>query len=310
MSSNVKAETKLFDRQSEFWKNYRAGRPVIPSSFYQRFYDYHTAHEGSFGTVHDVGAGFGELSLELSKKFARVIVSDPAPKSLNVAKELISAASGSLDRFSFRQERVEDCDLPKSSVDAVFCCNAIHWTELDKAMAVMTDQLKPHGTIFICLNGIPKYDPKIQPAWWRMVDNCLADVTKRMPKADVERILAIQDNGYDCVALPEIEFEPGAVRLKLNMLGDPNAFVQAPENSKDAPHVSNVGPRDRLDDGIERDWFFDVDIEGLKATVGSYPFDPDPEMLEMHLSKLDALLAGGTCEGHWPVSILMATRRS
>ncbi|KAL9067737.1 MAG: hypothetical protein Q9157_006710 [Trypethelium eluteriae] len=310
MPSDIKTESTLFDRRTEFWRNYRIGRPAIPSSFYQRFYDYHATHGGSFGTVHDVGAGFGELSLELSKRFDHVIVSDPAPKSLDVARELIGAASSSFNKFSFRQERVEDCELPKASVDAIFCCNAIHWTDLDKAMAISTDQLKPHGTLFICLNGIPKYDSAVQPSWWSMVDNCLADVKKRMPKADVERILAIQDNGYDCIALPESDFEPGAVRLKLNMMGDPAAFVQAPESSKGGPHVSNVGPHDRLEEGVEEDWFFDVDIEGLRATVGSYPFDPDPDMLERHLSKLDIILAGGTCRGHWPVSILMATRRT
>ncbi|KAI9704489.1 MAG: hypothetical protein M1820_005563 [Bogoriella megaspora] len=121
---------------------------------------------------------------------------------------------------------------------------------------------------------------------------------------------AIQDNGYDCIALPESDFEPGAVRLKLNMMGNPDAFVQAPESSNGGPHVSKIGPHDRLEEGVEEDWFFNVNIRGLKATVGSYPFDPDPDMLETHLSKLDTILADGTCKGHWPVSIIMATRRT
>ena len=309
MPSLSQSESTLFDRQREFWKNYQAGRPVIPASFFQRLYDYHADKGGSFGTVHDVGAGFGALSLELSKKFSHVIVGDPAPKSLGVAKELIEAAGGNPSQFMYRQERIEDSDVPNASVDVIFCCNTIHWTDLEKAMKVMIRQLRPGGTLFICLNGIPKYNPKIQPSWWKMVDDCLAKVTTRMPKADVERILAIQDNGYDCVALPETDFEHRAVRLKLNMLGNPNAFVQAPETSKDATRVSRVGPSDRLEEGVDRDWFFDVDIDGLRATVGSYPFDPDPEMLEAHLSELDSILGGGKCDGHWPVSIMMATKR-
>lgn len=310
MSSAATIESTLFDRQSEFWKNYQAGRPVIPASFYQRFYDYHAQKGGSFGTVHDVGAGFGELSIELSKRFSHVILGDPAPKSLSVAKELIKESNSDQSQFTFRQERIEDSDLLEASVDAVFSCNAIHWTDLEKAMAAITYQLKPGGTLFICLNGIPKYDLKIQPTWWKMVDACLAGVATRMPIADIERVISIQDNGYDSVVLPESDFEPGAMRLKLNTLGNPDAFVQAPQTTENTTRVSRIGPNDKLQDSVEKEWFFEVDIDGLRATVGSYPFDPDPEMLEQHLSKLAILLDGGKCEGHWPVSIIMATKRN
>ena len=309
MSSPIKVDMMFYDRQQDFWKNYQTGRPIIPDSFYQRFYDYHAANGGSFEVVYDAGAGYGELSLELGKKFKHVIVGDPAPKSLDVARNLIRAAGGSHDQYTFRQERIEDSDLPEGSVDAIFFCNGIHWTDIERAMDVMTRQLKPGGTLFICINGVPKYDPKIQSSWWKMVDACMADLGPRIPKEKLERILAIQDNGYDCVPLPESDFEPGAIRLKLNTLGDEEAFVQAPESSKNASPVQKIGPNDRLEEDIDKDWFFEVDIEGLKATIGSYPFDPDPGMLEHHISGLETLLGGGKCEGHWPVSIIMATRK-
>ncbi|KAL9620516.1 MAG: hypothetical protein Q9160_004985 [Pyrenula sp. 1 TL-2023] len=309
MSTSTKAESMLFDRDGEFWKNYKAGRPIIPPSFYQRFFDYHEHKGGSFETAYDVGAGFGELALNLSKRFSHVIVGDPAPNSLSVAQELIKAANTNGPHFTFRQERIEESDLPAASVDAIFCGNMIQWTDVETAMAVVTRQLKPGGTLFISLSGIPKYDARIQPTWWKMVDACVANLVVRMPHIDFDRLFAVQDNGYDSVAVPEGDFEVGVVRLKLNTFGDPKAFIQAPESSRNAKRVSRVGSNDSIQEGIDKDWFFDVDIDDMKATLGSYPLDPDPEMLKGHLSELDALLAGGKCEGHWPVSIIMATRR-
>lgn len=79
-----------------------------------------------------------------------------------------------------------------------------------------------------------------------MVDACMVKVAARMPKADLDRILAIQDNGFDSVSLSECDFEPGIIRLKLNTLGDTDAFVQAPQASTDAQRVLRIGPNDRL----------------------------------------------------------------
>ena len=315
----------IFDRQSEFWKKFQAGRADIPASFYQRFYDYHAGKGGLFDTVYDVGAAFGGNSLELSKKFSHVIVGDPALKSLDVTRQFIETTTktngDNASKFTFRQERIEDSDLPEASVDAFFLYNTIHWTDLDKAMAVMARQLKPGGTLFVCLSGIPKYDPKIQPGWWKMMDAFLSEVAARRSKAgserdlatqdksDVEHILAIQDNGYDGVPIPETYFEPGAIRLKLNTLDDPHAFVMAPENSKNATLVSKIGPNDVVEKGEDKDWFFEADIDTIRATANAYPLDPDPKVMDQHLAELEKILGGGKCEGHWPVSIIMATKR-
>ena len=322
-STTTGGKTKLFDRQQDFWKNYQAGRPKYPASFYQRFYNYHATKGGSFGTVHDVGAGFGEMSLELGRRFSHVIVSDPAPQSLAIAQEQLNSTAPSASapsslppqpQFSFLQERVEDSSVPPASVDAVFACNVVHWTQLERAMAVLTSQLKPGGTLFLAITGIPAFSsPPVQRAWWDLVEACLDGITARRPEVDMgfHRVCALQDSGYNCVAVPESEYEPGVLRLKLNTLGDSGAFVFAPKYSPsdDERPASAIGPRDRVEEGVEREWFFDVDSQDLRAKVAAYPFDPEPEMLERHLAELDALLEGGKCEGRWPVGIILATRR-
>ncbi|MCJ1330853.1 hypothetical protein MMC10_007540 [Thelotrema lepadinum] len=313
MSSSANRDSNIYDNKQEFWEKYRAGRPKFPSSFYQRFYDYHASHGGSFGTVEDVGAGFGDMSLQLSKKFSHVIVSDPAPRSLDVARELMSSTvSDYASHFSFRQEKIEESKLPEYSVDAVFSSNALHWMDFEKAVPTMTRQLKPRGTLFICLCGIPRYhDPRIQQIWWNLINTSFDGLFVRTPSTEfnIRRASAIADNGYDCVALPESVFESGALRLKLNYLGEQDAFVFAPGSNGDLTYDSNVGPNDRLVEEVDKDYFFEVDTSGIRAKMASYPFDPDPQMLENHLSEIEKILDGGKCKGHWPVSIILATKR-
>ena len=313
MSSSTKGDLNIYDNKQEFWEKYRAGRPKYPSSFYQRFYDYHASHGGSFETVEDVGAGFGDFSLELSKRFSHVIVSDPAPRSLDVARELMgSAVKDHASRFSFRQEKIEDSDLPKSSVDAIFTSSALHWMDIEKAVPAMTRQLKPGGTLFICLCGVPRWhDSRIQQIWWNLINACLDGIITRNPGSEfnLRRASAIADNGYDCVALPERDFEPGAIRLKLNYLGERDAFVFAPGSRGNITYKSKVGPKDEVVDEVDKDWFFEANIEGIRAKMASYPIDPDPQVLEQYLSEMGELLGGGKCKGHWPVSIILATKR-
>ena len=313
MSSSTKRDLDIYDKKEEFWEKYRAGRPKIPSGFFKRFYDYHASHGGSFETVEDVGAGFGDFSLELSRRFAHVIVSDPAPRSLDVARELMgSAVRDHASKFSFRQEKIEDSELPKSSVDAIFTSNALHWMDIEKAVPAMTRQLKPGGTLFICLCGIPRWhDSEIQQIWWGLIKACLDGIMRRDPSAEfnLRRASAITDNGYDCVALPERDFEPGALRLKLNYLGEPDAFVFVPGGRGNITYKSKVGPKDILVEEVDKDWFFEVNMEGIRAKMASYPIDPDPQILEGHFSEMEKLLGGGKCKGHWPVSIILATKR-
>ena len=57
------------------------------------------------------------------------------------------------------------------------------------------------------------------------------------------------------------------------------------------------------------DWFFEADIRHLRAIVPSYPFDPDPDVLESHLLALSGLLKNGECKVHWPISIVTAMEK-
>ena len=311
-------EPNFYDNKGDFWKKYREGRVIIPASFYQRFYDYHVSHGGSFGTLLDVGAGFGELSFELSKKFSHVTLSDPAPQSMNVARDFIRSQVGSdiSSRFSFRQERIEDSEAPEASFDAVFSSTALHWMDHEEAVKRMTRQLKPGGTLFLSQAGVLRFnDPEVQRLWWKMLGDAVREKIARTPGSEHTnmRSSAIADIAYDCVALPETVFEPGAVRLKLNAMGEKDAFMFMPDGAGDLKHdsryESKVGPNDRLEEGEEREWFFEVDIQGVRTIMASYPLNLESQEFKDNLAEIGKFLDGGKCQGRWMVTIIMATKR-
>ena len=46
---------------------------------------------------------------------------------------------------------------------------------------------------------------------------------------------------------------------------------------QDIIRKSRIKPNDRLEEGVDKDCLFDANSLGLRATIGSYPFDPDPK---------------------------------
>jgi 2-polyprenyl-3-methyl-5-hydroxy-6-metoxy-1,4-benzoquinol methylase len=85
MTSQADDEKPGFSAPGFNWSDYIRYRPVYPTSHYERIYEHHRLHSGSWKTAHDVGAGAGIASQELAKKFERVIVSDPNDGYVNIA---------------------------------------------------------------------------------------------------------------------------------------------------------------------------------------------------------------------------------
>jgi trans-aconitate 3-methyltransferase len=313
MGESKDVDPNMYNQHKSFWEDYRAGRPKFPASFYDRFYTYHKENGGDFGTIYDVGAGPGEMSFELSKKFAHVIVGDPSPKSQAIAKDLLGPAndnaSSEKPKFAFLNETIEECSLPDASVDAIWACTMMHWTEPEKAVETMARILKPGGTVFIAAAGIPRFEEKIQKLWFEFMDAGIAHSAKNRDPTNVRRTLEIADNGYDSIAFPEPVWRPGVQRIKLNTRGIPDIWLLSPQASKDVTPVSRVGPNDKLEDITDKEWFYDGTYEAIKANAMSYPFARGHPRVEDYLAKIEKALDGGSCEAWWPVSIIMATKK-
>ena len=305
-----------YDLDSEFWQRYLLGRPKVPSSFFQRVYDYHALHGGDFGVVNDIGAGVGQWSSVLAKRFQRVIVTDPAETNIGTAKLRLIAPpqSGSNDAsspFTFVQAKCEDDIQPPASVDMVFTTTAMHYVDLGPGMDAIAKQLKPGGTFCCAFFGIIVLeDPKLQEILSRIYDAGIISIKNSglMPPDRLKAVLEIGDSGFDAVPLSPEYFETRALRIRLNTYGDGEVFRMSKSLRDEMPLVSRIAPGEKQESEEDLDWHFEIALAGLKAHIGTFPW-PDPTIFEPFWKELDSALGNGVCRGHWPVNIILATRK-
>lgn len=307
-------ETTVYNKSRDFWNTYRKGRPKIPASFYDRFYTYHASHNGSFGTVHDVGAGYGLYSLTLAERFSHVIVSDAGEKNVEVARNLLQPGTpDSPSKFTFLHEPAEKSTVTDSAVDAVFMCNALHFTHPSDALSCFSRQLKSGGTLFIAHNGICKFDypPALQQAWYDMMDVGMHKTIHSIPEGRRNAMFGVEGSGYDFVEIPGDQWE-NVKRVKLNTRGDPLAFALNLEGFRAKTGESKVAKGEVLDeDEVDEGWSFEADLELLRNIAWSYPLGATEEELAEHFRKIEGILkeAGGKAKARWNVSMIMATKR-
>ncbi|MCJ1306094.1 hypothetical protein MMC08_008912 [Hypocenomyce scalaris] len=305
-----------YDSDSEFWQRYLQGRPKVPSSFFQRVYDYHTLHGGHFDVVNDIGAGVGQLSSVLAKRFQRVIVTDPGETNIETAKSrLLSSpqysSNDASSPFTFVQAKCEDDIQPPASVDMVFTTSAMHFVDLGPGMDAIAKQLKPGGTFCCAFFGvIVLEDPKLQEIWSRLYDAGIISLKNSgfLPPDRFKAVIEIQDSGFDAVPLSPEYFETRALRIKKNTYGDGEAFRMSKSLRDDIPLVSRITPGERQESEEDLEWHFEKTLDGLKAHIGTIPF-PDHTIFDPFWKELDSALDNGVCRGHWPVSIILATRK-
>jgi len=123
-------------------------------------------------TIVDIGAGTGELSSALGKRYkgCEVITLDLAPNMLKQARQ----RQGMMDKLFGKQRFIcgdaEQLPLADNSVDMVFSNFAIQWcSDLDQAFGEFQRILKPGGLLLFTTFG-PDTLKELRQAW-RAVDN-------------------------------------------------------------------------------------------------------------------------------------------
>ena len=329
-------KASIFDSlPTSFWDGYSNGRPRPSTSFFERIFAYHASHGGDFGLVNDVGAGSGQWSLVLAQRFAKVAVTEPAGASLDVARQrLTQGEEAAARKFSFHEAGAEDATVQgPGSVDMVFACVMMHWTDVPVAIATFYQQLKPGGTLLMCLFGMARFfDPAIQRLWGRIMSTAINHRHDSLPgemRRRANRDLNMQDTGYDAIELPESMFRAEATqRIKINFYGDDrNAQRLGPECDTGLEYVSRIRPGEQVirEDDVE-EWFLEKNLDGLREyhylllwfplnilyglpfLFHTYPMGCPESAVEADFKELEAKLDGGTCKGYWPVSIILATK--
>jgi len=308
----MNSDDTLFAQDDKFWANYLKGRPSAPASFFDRIFDYHQNNGGSFGMVHDVGAGIAPYAKLLRSRFSHVIISDIVPENVSSASSRLKDSPG----FSFRVAKLQDAsDIPPGSVDLVFATNVMHFAEPQgSAMATIARQLRPGGTFAAALFGPATLrDPRLQNLWARISQQGGRELLKIADDPDqTVRVMARTQGPYNVAPLSTELFRPGALRIHINMREGGILGMLPPEEAHRDTEPSFNGPDD-VEVHVEEEeaWSFETGLEGIKQHFASFPFVSQfPGAFDGLYRELEALLGDGApVRGYFPVKVILATRR-
>ncbi|PWN26894.1 S-adenosyl-L-methionine-dependent methyltransferase [Jaminaea rosea] len=124
---------------------------------------YHQRHSSKWGTVLDLGCGFGPLLPQLSQRFKRVVARDPDAESIQLAKALLWLGDEALaahglpaihrgTHFDIAVGSDSGLDVAPSSVDCIIAASSAHlWDWYDPAglYSRLANILRPGGTLII-----------------------------------------------------------------------------------------------------------------------------------------------------------------
>lgn len=151
MSENSLAQT--FDRRAAIYERARPGWPPDAVAYAAG----ELALERS-AAVLDLAAGTGKLTRRLVEHFEHVIAVEPLEGMRAVLATEVPAATV----LSGTAERIP---LGDTSVDTVFCAEAFHWFEADRAIAEIRRVLRPPGGLVLLWNVRARpTDPSVQEA--------------------------------------------------------------------------------------------------------------------------------------------------
>lgn len=125
--------------------DYERGRPGYPERVVE------VAGLRRSAEVLDLAAGTGKLTRLLARHFDRVVAVEPDDALRALIREAEALAG-----------RAEEIPLLDGSVDGVFCAEAFHWFEAERAVSEIARVLRPGGALVVCFN---ERSGETEPAW-------------------------------------------------------------------------------------------------------------------------------------------------
>jgi ubiquinone/menaquinone biosynthesis C-methylase UbiE len=105
-----------------------------------------------FDKVLDIGCGFGQWSIELSKLNNKVISTDLSSIRLVIAEAIANQMS--IKNIEFKHSNLNDIKLRDEEVDAIFAYGCIYFIEIRKALEEFNRVLKKGGVVYFNTNGL------------------------------------------------------------------------------------------------------------------------------------------------------------
>ncbi|HYH21457.1 MAG TPA: class I SAM-dependent methyltransferase [Azospirillum sp.] len=133
--------TTFKDHFSGHAGDYRAFRPLYPAALADALADAAPAH----GLAWDVGCGNGQLSVDLARRFARVIATDASAPQIEAATPH--------ERVEYRVAPAESGGLPDASADLIVAAQAAHWFDLPAFYAEVRRAARPGAALALVTYG-------------------------------------------------------------------------------------------------------------------------------------------------------------
>jgi ubiquinone/menaquinone biosynthesis C-methylase UbiE len=186
---------KFHDHFSRVADRYADFRPHYPAALF----DWLATLAARDGLVWDCAAGSGQATLDLARRFDRVIATDASGEQI--------AAAAPHPRVEYRVAPAEASGLPAASVALVTVAQALHWFDLERFYAEARRVLRPDGVLAVWAYGINEVEGEAVNA---LVQDFYANVVG--PYWPPERRLV--EEGYRTVPFPWAELAPPPFRME------------------------------------------------------------------------------------------------
>lgn len=222
-----------FSRRAPAYASYRPSYP-------EALFDYLDTWVPGHTLAWDCGAGSGQATIPLARRFSRVVATDISAAMLQHAPRHPAV--------EYRVAPADASGLEDACVDLVTAAQALHWLDTGTFYAEAARVLVPGGALAVWTYGQQRLD---EPALDLALRRFYTEVMGPYWPAARRHV----ESGYRTLSFPFPELEPPALVMQENWnLGQLLGYVgtwSATQRFRDA-----VGhdPVDRLGQGLERHW--------------------------------------------------------
>ena len=184
------------DHFSEFAKRYADFRPHYPAELF----DWLATVVPPTARVWDCACGNGQASLDLGRRFSRVVATD-------ASREQIASATAH-PNIEYRVAPAERSGLPDESIDLITVAQAIHWFDFERFYAEARRVLRPGGVMAVWAYGVDEVEGD---AVNQLVQDYYSNIVG--PYWPPERRLV--EEGYRTIPFPFAEIAPPTFRMEM-----------------------------------------------------------------------------------------------
>ena len=221
-----------FSKQSELYARFR---PTYPAELYDFFLSIVPGQTAAW----DCGTGNGQVAIELSKHFDKVLATDISEQQLKNAVVR--------ENISYSVQRAEETSFEDDTFDLITVGQAIHWFDFMKFYNEVNRTLNTNGIVAVFGYSLMSIDEKIDRIIHHFYENIVG------PYWDSERRYV--DDHYQTIPFPFKEIESPTILAKYDWtLEQFTGYLQTWSASGHYIEKNKENPVDKIIDNLRKCW--------------------------------------------------------